>query len=828
MNDLCADCGLEKQCSGPVQGDGPAHADIMIVGEAPGADEDRAGTPFVGKVGELLDTMLRAAGLDRRDLYITHACKCRPPGNRTPDPKEIKACIGWLYDEISDVNPELIVTVGNTALKAVAGKSGITKARGIGLRVNVDGTDRDVLPTFHPAAVLRGREEYRSYIERDLKKAAAIVNGEAVEDRVSYTLIRTKANAARLVDELYDADRWTYDLETTGLDPRADDAAILCCGFCTEPKTAYVVPFAHPECPWYGDRGFMRDFFEQVMQSPAIKIAHNAKFDIGYIEHVAGAQIADPIDDTMLMHYLIDEMRGTHGLKKLAWDFITMGGYDRDLDAWFVQHGMKAKTSRQFAKVPLETLYKYCAADADATMRLHEVFTEKLSDVQRGLLDGLILPAMRVVVKMESRGMAVDRSYMDDLDKQIPERMRELETVMRGRYRPEVEAVELKLSEIEFTKRKAKLKNPDKATPKRFEFKWSSNAHLKMLLYDVLDLPYDSWAKTKTGPSVDVEAMYYILDRRPDMELIDDLLDWRKLKTLHGTFIRGLIEKISPADGRVHGQFNLHGTETGRLSSSNPNMQNIPRTKLIKNQFMSPLGWSIIQVDFSQVELRVAAMLSKDRTMTGFFHQGGDLHVETASRVYNVSSDKVTKEQRSLAKGVGFGILYGRGAPAISAATGVPEHEAEQFIKDYFNLYSGVNRWIKSMHKQAKRDGFVSTPFGRMRRLPGAMSDDKKVWLYAERQAANTPIQSTASDLTLMSLIELDAALDERDAVIVSTVHDSIILYARDGCIDDTARTCKRIMEHLSGLPDELTTVPIIADVEVGKRWGELEKWEDG
>lgn len=834
----CTKCELHKEASRVVLGEGDSDADIMIVGEAPGYEEDKRGRPFVGKAGKILDEVLDEADLERDEVYITNVCKCRPPDNREPERTEVKACLPFLQKEIELVSPKVIVALGNSALKVLTGRAGITKARGICVRSPLlEGSSVEILPTFHPAAMLHGKGDYRTYIVRDMKKAVEIAEGGVPAKTIStdYRLLKSNKEVKAFVRKLKTVEAFTYDLETTGLNPRAEDADILMIGISVGTGYGVCIPMNHPESPLNGSRRNER-LVQEALSLGALKIAHNAKYDIQYLEE-QGYTVADPIYDTMLAHYVIDETKRTHGLKMLSWDYTDMGGYDRGLGEWFEANGMKSANSKRFERVPLDLLSKYCCGDVDATFRLYERFDEEHTDAQRWLLDELLHPALRVLVAAERYGFGIDLSYMDRLDASLIARITEIDTEMRRLKASAIAKAEKKLWNVKNTKRMAKLVNPDKAKPTapvRLNFK--SPEQLALLLFKVMRLPREvadkktkRTAKKKTDtPSVDEEAINYAIDhskKEANMDFLELLLDWRKLDVLYRTFVKGLREKID-LDGRLHGEFWLTGTETGRLSSSNPNMQNIPRTPLIKNEFCSKDRHVIMQADFSQVELRVAAIMSKDIRMAEVFESGGDMHRETAAVVYAVEPEEVTKEQRNLAKKVNFGIVYGRGAQAIADETGVPVEEAQDFIDEYYRVYSGLKKWIKGQHDYARKRGYVVTPFGRKRRLPDASSSEFKKRNEAYRQSVNTPIQSAASDLCVFSMIKIHEWLTlEEDEIggIMGNVHDSIILEVHEDAVDKVAVKVKWIMETLRF---DWLTLPIVADIEVGKRWGRLKEWQ--
>lgn len=496
-----------------------------------------------------------------------------------------------------------------------------------------------------------------------------------------------------------------------------------------------------------------------------------------------------------------------------------------------------------YAEVPTDILWPYAAMDADATIRIFHMFYHKklrhISDIMVKpygksmvkLYRKLVMPLRKVLNDMEFLGAQLDLEYLTKLDDEYTNRTEQTEKELFAMV--EIKQVEQKLYEaaaVKVGKRYDNLKKPPgnishddyiKKYTKPIKFNMNSANHLRILIYDVLKIvPFKTTAAG--APSTDKE----VLERLSDEEVHPAIIKFqenRKLQKLHKTYVKGM-QKRADNNGRVHTDFNQHVTVTGRLSSSNPNLQNIPRAnKDIKRAFITKPGWSIVQADYSQAEFRMWGQLSQDRDMIADISAGMDIHKITASEFWGIPENEVTKDQRSAAKFVVFGLMYGRGAESVAKQVKIKKEEAEAIIKNFFAKYPVAARWLQTTRNFARTHGFVWNHFGRVRRLPHANSPDREKVAEAMRQAVNAPIQGSAADMTGVALIRIWKQLRKRNlkARLILTVHDSIILECPDEELLKVVTLCHDCMTaQIEGL-----NVPMEVEIEVGKTWADIEEW---
>jgi uracil-DNA glycosylase family 4 len=787
--------GAEFVC---LMGSGSRKSRIMIVGEAPGEREDEEHAAFVGPSGRLLrEALLIEAGLRASDYYITNAIKCRPPENDTPSKANTKVCASkYLSAELEKVRPDFILAVGNAPLLALLGRSGITKYRGTPAALG----DAVVLPTFHPAYVLRSPQHEPTF-RADLQRLGRMVRGESSSaEGTRVKVIRTKSQLLWLRRKLDEAPAISFDLETSsegsGKDhryhkPWDPNGQIVMAGFTWEEGLGVAVPLHHASSPWRDPDAVLR-FLKPPLEDQSKKlVAHNGKFDCTWLAS-KGVYVRQTFD-TMLAAHILDENRAK-GLKPLSQILLGTDAYDVGEDL------------KDAFNMPLRRLSIYQAKDVDYTLRLYHIFRQQLIDEPRlkRVFQRLMMPASNELVKVETVGMYV---HGKNLKKQL--RLKEKE-------RDEVEAKMRSYLPVE----------------KRETLNFRSPQQVAAWLFG--DLGLDIVKKTKKGaPSTDEDVMLTIAKQHPAGRL---LLRYRTLETKDiRTYLRSWDEKRDRRS-RVHTNYKLFGTVTGRLSSEKPNMQQVPRDSTMRSCFGAPDGWAFLDADYSQVELRIAAMLSRDPTLLRIFETGGDPHLTTAAEVSGLSTAEVTKsdatgktEWRKKAKPVNFGFLYGMGEPKfidyarVNYGVDITEKEAHRYRTRYFNLYSELLRWHDRQRRLVRSLGRVHSPIGRVRHLPDVYSDNKQTRAEAERQAINSPVQSFASDLMLLSLVRLSHRLDSRLARIVGTVHDSILFEIHRDYVAEAAPLIKETMEDMSYVEEKFMiemTVPIEAELKAGQYWG--------
>ena len=438
--------------------------------------------------------------------------------------------------------------------------------------------------------------------------------------------------------------------------------------------------------------------------------------------------------------------------------------------------------------MPLEKLAIYSCEDADFTNRLVKVLepklrTEKLWD----LFTKIEMPLIPVLAAMEDAGILIDQKLLAKMDKELTQEIKILEKKI---YAAAGE-----------------------------EFNINSPKQLKEIIYDKLQISTVGIKKTKTGLSTAADELEKLKDAHPIVPLIQN---YRELSKLISTYIEALPALINPKTGRLHTSFNQTITATGRLSSTEPNLQNIPtRTELgkkIRAAFIAKPGYELVSLDYSQIELRLAAHIANDKKMIAAFKNGVDIHATTAAEINGVPLDKVTSAMRREAKAINFGVIYGQGPHGLSAGAGIPYAQAKDFIDAYFKIYTGIKKFIATTLTAAKKSGYVETLFGRRRYLPEINSQMFMLAKSAERMAINMPFQGTAADMIKLAMIEIDALIkDQADIKMLLQVHDELLFEIKKDRVEYYVQKIKAIMEGVIKLK-----VPVIVDMGQGKNWGEI------
>lgn len=537
---------------------------------------------------------------------------------------------------------------------------------------------------------------------------------------------------------------------------------------------------------------------------------HNGKFDCGRLKYLCNLD-AHVDEDTMLLHYArVNETKGTHGLKSLGQLYLQAPAWEDELDRvkneYCKTHKIK-KADFMYDYIPTRVLIPYMQRDCIATARLRGCL-EKLASPSTYDVYRRLIKASEVYMNVELAGMQLDLPYLEnlefDLEKEIKQAQTTLSNVSAQIWDPLKYARDTGAKADQFT-----------------VFNVKSPKQLKWMLKQVLgyDLPSTD-AATLQGLLHDVELGKIQNDLAKDF--LQSVSALRQLNKHMDTYVQGLREVVC-RDGRIRGTYNLHGTETGRLSSSEPNMQNMPRNKRIKNLLRSGAGYKLLQMDYSQAELRVLAYSSNDPYMIDAYKQDKDFHSAIAADMFGPD---FTKEQRNMAKTINFGIAYGRGPSSIAEAFGKSMAESREIINKWYRPMPKVKEYILGRRAAAIKGEPCVTVFGRERHF--VVTDDNLH--HVQNEYINTPIQSVASDLTMMSLITIADYLKESglDARIVATVHDSIILEVRDNeeLIDQVAKKCLEIMASVPKQMLPNCTVPFKADAEVGYSYGGLEEWK--
>lgn len=872
--------------------------DVLFIGEAPGADEDRMGAPFVGRSGTALrNTIADVESLSPRKIGFANVIRCRPPLNRDPNKTEVKSCSPELIREILARKPKLLVATGNHALELLTGQTGITTLAGKFLKAtHPELVGMTVLGCLHPAYVLRMDhmlEAFRDTIEL----AGTFLDGKHVElpgkgeyfiiddlERLKRLLGDFAANAKRLGKEKY---KVAFDTETGSLTPfQSKFPRLLCFSFSDAAGTGYTVPFDHAESPWsfggskFHERPHVVKYLQQFFLNPDIKrIAQNEKFDRQHVRGALDIELLITDGDTMAKHLTIDERRGTHGLKTLAYFATGMGGYERELEL-YIERNKAADPDKggSYANIPLDLLALYGAMDADVTYRVDDWITAQddyaQSEKFRNLAEHYFPKLSAVLAKMEYAGAQINPDIVGILD---------------AKYSKDMRVAQEKVAGFPTIKRFVANQRLAKDDPE-FEFNPGSKKQLEVVLFEMCALTpteltdngfavmtarykrLNDEAKEKKLPrvdftaiikaalankewglfTVDAEALHEFERQKGEGgDISTAILEYRAAQVLHSTFVIPLTTMLDEA-GRIHGNFNIMGTVTGRLSSNNPNLQNIPNKGggLIKQAYVSRFGayGVLLNVDFSQIELRIAAAWFNEPKMKEVYRKKQDLHRLTAAIIAGLSLEafkklpsEKQKEWRTRAKRVNFGVLYGGGAGVLQATLKkdgvfVSLEECQEFIDKFFKAYPSLKKGMDNLERSVQEKGYLESFTGRRRRVPEVFSNDRELVSRALRQSINFPIQSSAGDMTLMALVLIDRILTKEGfkSVPILTVHDSIVFDCHVDEVIEVARIAKEVMENLPSLSDEVLPgitwewldVPIVAECEAGCNWGAMVEFE--
>lgn len=618
------------------------------------------------------------------------------------------------------------------------------------------------------------------------QRSAAIVEPVAPAKAGNYRLIYDEAELAAWVEKALTKPWIAIDTETTGVDAMLADLVGVC--LACESGDALYVPVGHRigarvgnQMPVARLREILSPIFRSEGSGPGLT-AHHAKYDWKILEQ-AGFDPPPPRFDTMIASFVLDPGRvAGHGLKALASEFC---GVQMQPITEIIGSGKNAVSP---AEITPEDLFEYAAKDADVTLRLTEFFEPRLRSIEplRRLFEEIEIPLIPVLHRMEMGGIGVDVRSLEKLG-----------TVMAG----EIDRL---------TKEIWRQAGRD--------FNIASTRQLAEVLFDELGLPQGR--KTKTGFSTDNDVLELLADRHP---IVQSILDFRALVKLKNTYADTLPRQVNPRTRRIHTSFNQTIAQTGRLSSTEPNLQNIPiRTELgreIRRAFIpdSP-GHRLLSADYSQIELRILAHVSGDATLRAAYAEGRDIHALTAAQVFGVRTEDVTSDMRAKAKVINFGIIYGMSAHGLSQRLRIPRADAARFIDAYFASYPGVRRWIDATLEEARHTGYVETLRGRRRWLPDLTAKNGQLRANAERIAMNTPIQGTSADMIKLAMIDIDRELHRHapGTRMVLQVHDELIFSTP---IEEIPAAEKFVREAMIGaLPLD---VPIAVDISTGENWAE-------
>lgn len=636
-----------------------------------------------------------------------------------------------------------------------------------------------------PADSDRLRELYSEY---ELKTWLAEVEGgdtgkpekaDAID--TEYQIVLTEEALNDWLRQLQQADAFAFDTETTSLNYM--QARVVGVSFSVEPGKAAYVPFGHDyeDAPEQLSEAQVLGALKPLLEdSSRAKFGQNLKYDMHVLMN-HGIHLQGISDDTLLESYVLDSTR-RHDMDSLASRFLDIQTIH------FEDIAGKGAKQLTFNQIDLEQAGPYAAEDADITLRLHQHIKPRLA--AEPSLDGVYreieLPLMPIIQHIERNGVKVDADMLETQSKQLAERMEQLQQ----------QAYEVAGE----------------------EFNLGSPKQIQAIFFEKLELPVIR--KTPKGqPSTAEDVLQELAE---EYELPRLILEHRGLSKLKSTYTDKLPLQINPDTGRVHTSYNQTGAATGRMSSSDPNLQNIPirseAGRKIRQAFVADTGKCILAADYSQIELRIMAHLSADESLLTAFREGKDIHRATAAEVFGVELDEVENEQRRAAKAINFGLIYGMSAFGLAKQLGVTRYQAQDYIDLYFERYPGVKDYMDRTREQAHADGFVETLFGRRLYLPEINSRNGQRRQYAERTAINAPMQGTAADIIKRAMINVHNQLEDSNinALMIMQVHDELVFEVANDQVDELSQLLHREMESAAEL-----NVPLLVDIGIGKNWDE-------
>ena len=574
------------------------------------------------------------------------------------------------------------------------------------------------------------------------------------------------------------AGRLSIDTETTSTDPMR--AELVGISLAVEPGRACYLPLGHRLAPGQvqADRAEVLALLAPILADPTIaKLGQNLKYDLTVLAR-AGVAMQGVEFDCMVASYLLNPGKTSHGLAAIAAEYL-----GRSVISYEQATGGKNKS---FADTPLDIATTYPAEDADVALHAALKLGPLLKNAKLDkLFRELEMPLVPLLSRLEMNGVGLDVDGLHALSKEMEGQLRRSEEICHQLA--------------------------------GHPFNINSPPQLGKVLFEELNLP----SQGRTGKTKNYSTAADVLEALAvEYPIARKVLDYRQLTKLKGTYVDALPQLIDPSTGRVHTTFNPAGAATGRLSSSNPNLQNIPvRTELgreIRAAFVPAEGWTLLVADYSQIELRLLAHYSRDAVLVDAFRNNEDIHTRTASEVFNVAPLMVTPEMRRNAKAVNFGIVYGQTSFGLAAQLGISREEADHYIKSYFARYAGVKRWIELVIEQVRASGATATLYGRRRPIPDIASKNPNARAFAERTAVNTPLQGTAADLIKLAMIAIDKELAARkmQTRMLLQVHDELVLECPGWELDEAAALVKRLMEGVAKLE-----VPLLAETGSGANW---------
>ncbi len=746
----CSTCGLDK-ISTKKSGVGNQKSDIFIIGESQ------------KKENKILKKILKKHGVDlKSDCFLTNVVRCNPPEDKSPTIKEAKCCSQYLDDEIKKVKPKVIVLLGSIACKAILGDGSIYKFGGY--HIFSEKYNCYIIPTCEPVEIMW---EEISNFEKHIQNINEIKDKkfDFKDFKKGNTILDNADDILNLLQSLVDEKMsFALDWETYGLRPYNKDSIIVSCGIAIGQDESYTFLM---EDHWRADEWEkIKIGFQKLFTSKCVKMFFNYKFEKDWSVNRLGADINGDVRDMMYAAYLHNENRGTHNLNFQS--LVNFGvGKLKGAD----------KYMSDMRKCPRPLLHDYNGRDARLTYALGEPLWDSLNEREKNIYDTLLLPGAEALLKSEMDGVLLSKDIMGEVKDRLVEKR---ESILKD--------LKIFLVNHNIISGDAKKEDVTKAL--------NSTAEISNLLFTVLKLP--SIKKTPKGFNcVDKEVLESL---QGDQPFCASLLEYRDLMKLISTYLDGL-KDVMYDDGLLHPSFNLHLTETGRLSGTNPNMQNIPKRKnsFVREMFVPPKGHVIMSFDYSGAEVRCMAMASRDKTLVKYIKDKYDMHQFWADRIQEVTGrETIRREGKS---DFVFPSFYGASYKSIAKSLNIKEGSCEKLQNELFEEFSGMKKWQEKVTKFFDDNGYIDSLLGRRRYAP-----------LKHNQIINTPIQSLASDFTLLSLIETKK-LGYR---MCWTIHDDNSYYIPEDKIKDSYEEIKGVMINWDF---DFINVPLEIDCSIGENW---------
>lgn len=801
-----------------VKGVGNPNAYIFIVGETFSTDEIDCGGPFRGEFGREIKYTLASNNINSKDIWYSNAVRCWASRDKPPTEIEIKHCRPYLLQEINLVKPRLIITIGKTGNSALGIKRNIESI--VGNLQKSPYTFVPVLPLY-PFEYALSNESIKVTNRKLLLEAIskAYTNDVKIENKalkMTYPVLQTEKEVQKFADFIIKQKLFSFDIETTGLDffLKVDPPRMRCIAFAWGKGKAVCIPYDEKFLP----------YIKKILESKVPKIAHNFKFDVGFLRYKYGIHTKNMFMDTLLAAYLIDEYAPVN-LQDVTMRYVPeMAGYDEIMEKKYKWQTWKAEGM---------DLWQYNCGDADVTLRAAIILYKELRRQDMWWLNKhIMIKATELFIEMEEVGVQFNRIKMQEIEynyitaiKQLKQNIKELPIIKKFEY--------------DFKK----------------EFSPTSEKDLKEVFFNYYKLPPLRYSAVTDEPGLGKEELkqYADPDGKYKNELAMVINEIRGLEKALSTYLTGFYKYLYD-DDIVHTIFNLHRTKTGRTSSGGgkdeailleelllvntrnknrlaPNLQNIPKKNLeLRNIVKARDGFRLISADFSQAEVGVAAALSQDEALILAYMSDQDLHTTIAAAIFQIPYEEVTKEQRNYAKTVTFGILYGIGVKGLASRINQSEEFAEELITSYFDKYKGLAAYIENIKRDVNTKHYVVSPTGRRRRF-------NVISAGAYRQATNMPIQSFGSgDLLLLSAIFIKMRLEKLNLTEyiypVMCVHDEVILEVKEGyeetACDIMTKAMTKDIYKINKIKNIMGKVRLGIEIKaspIAGGWGEMEEY---